>query len=104
MMYEFRAVDGSGDTIERSYPMSKAPPLGKRIKHGGRIFERVVSTSVQTDMKPSHWNYPVVSRALPRKLKGCRHTDKGHTIIENRKHEQDLCAKHGLRRADDFGD
>jgi hypothetical protein len=100
MFYEFKSLT-TGRMIEVNRPMSQAPALGEVIEVDGEKFERVVSMP-QVNMQPSHWNYPVASRALPRKLEGCRHNEKGHTIIENKEHERSLCAKHDLRRADDF--
>lgn len=100
MLYEFQSLR-DGRVIEREFRIAEAPPLGSTIVVDGEEFERIVSQP-HVNMQPSHWNYPVVSRSLPRRLEGCEHTPDGKPIIRNKAHERELASKFDLRRADDF--
>lgn len=51
-IYNFRSADG--EIIELSYSMKDAPPIGSKIQHEGKEYERVMSTGMQFsgDFKP----------------------------------------------------
>ena len=88
-VYQFRAADG--EIVERVYPMSKAPDLGKKIKVRGKVFKRILSTG--TGVQPV-WK-PYVSRRLPRHLKGIPCDASGKPIIGTQAIEREAAAVAG---------
>jgi hypothetical protein len=97
-MYEFQLVGGA-EKIERFFPMSQAPAIGKRIQHNGKTYMRIVSVAqIDADVANRARGYPYVSSALPRNLPGADHTADGKPIIRSRTHEKNVMAQHGLVR------
>jgi hypothetical protein len=93
MKYEFQ--DSDGNLIELDYPMREAPSIGSIIEHEGRRLTRVPSLSVQVDPATNRSQYPYVSQALPRNLAGCKTAKGGKPIVESKRHEREIMARHG---------
>lgn len=97
MRYEFRRADGT--IVERVFPMGKAPSIGATIRdEDGSELTRIAS-SAQVDGRPMDSMYPYVSHALSRNLRGCKTDRVGRPIIESKKHEREVMARHNLVRA-----
>lgn len=95
MKYEFQ--DESGNCVEIDLPMASAPSIGDKIMHEGRSLVRVASIP-QVDPGTNRSIYPYVSNALPRRLAGCRTTAMGKPIIESKRHERNVMARHGYEK------
>lgn len=96
MKYEFEDEDGK--IVEISMSMAEAPSIGSIIHRDGRALRRIASVSVQVDPAANRSQYPYVSNALPRNLAGCRVDSKGKPIVESRRHEQEIMARHGYAK------
>lgn len=89
-------------------PMSKSVDLGKVIDIDGVPCKRILSSGagVSAGVKSMCRGYPKVSVALPRHCEGAEHVKsgrlKGAPIIQNRRHEENLCKMHGYSRDLDF--
>lgn len=95
MIYEFK--DQNGNHVELSMSMAEAPSIGAIITHEGRTLTRVAS-AMQIDPATNRSQYPYVSTALPRKLEGCRTDRSGKPIIESKRHERNIMARHGFEK------
>lgn len=42
--------------------------------------------------------YPYVSRRLPKRLPGCQTDSKGLSVVQNKAHEREICARHEYHR------
>ncbi len=73
MLYEFEATDGSGDRIELSYPIGKAPKIGAVIRREGREWRRLVPRIAP----PAVVKWDVWGWSLPPGLKGVEYVDDG---------------------------
>lgn len=93
MKYEF--LDDSGNVVEIEMLMREAPSIGSIIEHNGVRLTRIPSTSVQVDPAANRSQYPYVSHALPRNLSGCKTMRGGKPIIESKRHEREVMARHG---------
>lgn len=93
MKYEF--TDPDGNLVEIDMPMRDAPSIGSIIEHNGMRLTRIPSTSVQVDPASNRSQYPYVSHALPRNLSGCKVAVGGKPIIESKRHEREVMARHG---------
>jgi hypothetical protein len=93
MKYEFQ--DQSGNVVEIDMPMRDAPSIGSIIEHEGTLLTRIASMSVQVDPAVNRSQYPYVSHALPRNLSGCSKYVGGKPIIESKRHEREVMARHG---------
>lgn len=93
MKYEFQ--DPDGNVVEIDMSMRDAPSIGSIINHGGRQLTRIASISVQVDPATNRSQYPYVSHALPRNLAGCKTAKGGKPIVESKRHEREIMAKHG---------
>jgi len=96
MKYEF--LDSDGNVVEISMLMRDAPSIGSIITHEGRTLTRIASTSVQVDPGANRSQYPYVSHALPRRLQGCKTDRKGKPIVESKRHEREIMARHGFEK------
>jgi len=92
MKYEFE--DEEGIIHEISMPMSEAPSIGSIIHRDGRLMRRIASLSVQVDTGTVRSQYPYVSNALPRNLAGCKVDRLGKPIVESKRHEREIMARH----------
>lgn len=95
MKYEF--LDSDGNVVELTMPMSDAPSIGDTIVRDGKALLRIASL-VQVDPATNRSQYPYVSHALPRRLPGCRTDAKGKPIIESKRHERNVMARHGFEK------
>ena len=95
MKYEFTDTDGNIVEIEMS--MRDAPSIGSIIERDGRLLTRIAS-AMQVDPGTNRSQYPYVSNALPRRLEGCRSTPAGKPIVESKRHERELMARHGYEK------
>lgn len=88
--YEFQAADGS--MIQRFLPISKAPPLGKKIKEKGKVYRRVISvpTLNAEQIATTVHGYPHVEYSLPKGDVGGGTDPDGRPIIKSQHHEQEL--------------
>lgn len=97
MIYEFTDIK-TGKIVEINLPMRDAPAIGSIIEHDGRRLARIPSVSVQVDPATNRSQYPYVSHALPRKLTGCKTDRRGRPIVESRRHEREIMARHGYEK------
>jgi len=93
MKYEFQ--DADGNVVEIDMMMRDAPSIGSIIEHDGRRLTRIASVSVQVDPAANRSQYPYVSHALPRNLAGCKVANGGKPIVESKRHEREIMARHG---------
>lgn len=93
MKYEFS--DSDGNVIEIDMPMRDAPSIGSIITRDGKELTRIASLSVQVDPATNRSQYPYVSQALPRNLSGCKTAKGGKPIVESKRHEREIMARHG---------
>lgn len=95
-LYEF-IHDGSGDTIERIFPMGEAP---QEIKIGKKKYRRnfAASQPVGAQVGFASQGYPYVSNRLPRNMDGVHCDSSGKPIIRTQQHEREIMAKHNLMR------
>lgn len=96
MLYEF--IDEDDNVVEINLPMRDAPSIGSIIQHDGRTLTRIPSVSVQVDPATNRSQYPYLSHALPRKLDGCRTDHRGRPIVESKRHEREIMARHGFEK------
>jgi len=105
MIYEFQSDDG--EILERVFPMRRAPQLGLEILHNGKVFTRRISAPKNGTAYDSE-KYPKVSSSLPVGCAGAEHVTGGRhdgkPIITSRRHEDELCARHGFTREYDARD
>ena len=100
-VYQFISADGQ---VEERYYAShrKAPSVGRKITIGGRKFTRIISGGLSTALAYDFNSYPKVSSSLPNWCDGADHVkdgrEAGKPIIVSRKHEDDLCRRHGFTR------
>lgn len=97
MIYEFRRVLAgdrlSSEVIEEDMPYEAAPPIGGRIKLGGKLLQRIAS------MPPAkvEGDFHFMSRTAPRwwsehKKRGGKFSKKGHPLFESKKQVRELDA------------
>lgn len=53
------------------------------------------------DTHPCTGQYPRVALDLPKGLPGCKTDKLGRTIVQSRRHENEICKKHGYYRHED---
>lgn len=95
MKYEF--TDEHGNVVEMEFPMREAPSIGSIIERDGKRFTRIAS-AMQVDPGTNRSIYPYVSNALPRRLEGCKTTRSGKPIVESKRHEKEIMARHGYEK------
>lgn len=95
MKYEF--TDESGNVVEIDMSMREAPSIGSIIERDGRRLTRIAS-AMQVDPGTNRSQYPYVSNSLPRKLAGCKTTRSGKPIVESKRHEREIMARHGYEK------
>lgn len=95
MKYEFTDVDGN--IVEIEMPMRDAPSIGSIIERDGRRLTRIAS-AMQVDPGTNRSQYPYVSNSLPRNLVGCKATKLGKPIVESKRHEREVMARHGYEK------
>jgi len=95
MKYEF--TDDDGNLIEIEMPMREAPSIGSIIERDGRRLTRIAS-AMQVDPGTNRSQYPYVSNSLPRNLTGCKTTKLGKPIVESKRHEREVMARHGYEK------
>lgn len=97
MIYEF--VDtASGERRDVIFGFSDAPRIGETITHEGATLRRVPSCTVSAGVDAVTHGYPYVSNSMPRNIDGCDTTPQGKPIIKSRRHEREVCARHGCER------
>jgi hypothetical protein len=89
--YDFQDVE-TGEHSVIVMPMSDAVSIGDTMEHNGRTLRRVVSSGQVMDQSWKQW--PRVSNSLPRFMPGCRHMKDGRPIVENKRHERNICSEH----------
>lgn len=94
-LYPF--VDESGEVAEFLFAMKDAPSIGATVSIDGKDWVRVAS-DFTVDPGTNRYQYPYVSNALPRGLKGCPKDKKGKPIIMSRRHERNIAAMHGYAK------
>jgi hypothetical protein len=95
MKYEF--TDPDGNVVEIEMPMREAPSIGSIITRDGVSLTRIPS-AMQVDPATNRHQYPYVSQALPRNLAGCKTARGGKPIVESKRHEREIMAKHGYQK------
>lgn len=95
MKYEF--TDDDGNLVEIEMPMRDAPSIGSIIERDGRRLTRIAS-AMQVDPGTNRSQYPYVSNSLPRNLAGCKTTKLGKPIVESKRHEREVMARHGYEK------
>jgi hypothetical protein len=106
MIYTFQARDGS--TVEREYPMARAPRLGTRIRVKGKTYRRVLDygarshIAVEHDVKHAAW---ALTKAQAKRY--CKKFDEyGHGIMVDRREIENVQARmkdDGVPLKYDFG-
>ena len=94
-LYPF--INEAGETAEFMFSMKDAPSIGTTVTVDGQEWIRVAS-DYQVDPGTNRYQYPYVSNALPRKLKGCPRNSQGKPIIMSRRHERNIAAMHGYAK------
>ena len=95
MKYEF--TDADGNIVEIEMSMRDAPSIGSIIERDGRRLTRIAS-AMQVDPGTNRSQYPYVSNSLPRNLVGCKTTKLGKPIVESKRHEREVMARHGYEK------
>lgn len=105
MIYQYQADDGEILEIHRS--MHQAPAIGSTIRRSGKTFVRIISACHNGTAYDSE-SYPKLSSSLPVWCEGANHVSTGiqagKPIITSRRHEDDLCRRHGFTRDYDSRD
>ena len=97
MIYEFRKVLAGGklsaEVVEEDMPHESVPPIGGRIKLGGKLLQRIAS------IPPSRveGDFHFMSRSAPRwwsehAKRGGKFSKKGHPLFESKKQVRELNA------------
>lgn len=97
MIYEF--MSDSGEIIEASFPITKAPAIGSVHTVTNGAGEKVKATRIISppSVRGDPWK-PYVSNRLPRNLEGVPCTPEGKPIVSTRAQERDIMAKFGYER------
>jgi hypothetical protein len=103
--YEFKCGH-CGTLAERVMRITQAPDLGTKLPDPCPGCERpdltrIVSVGLVADaaLRTSIRGYPYETvRYHPKQLPECRVSATGHPIIESRRHEIEVAARHGLAR------
>lgn len=105
-LYEFQSSDGQIILIER--PMRHAPKLGAVVTVNGKQYKRIISTSANNGGSMligacDASAYPKISSTLPQFAAGAEFVTKpgkdfGKPIITSRRHQDELCKRHGFTR------
>jgi hypothetical protein len=93
MIYEFQDLEGN--VVELHFSMKEVPSIGCIITRDGKELTRIASTTVQVDPATNRSQYPYVSQCLPRNLAGCKTFRNGKPIVESKRHEREIMARHG---------
>jgi hypothetical protein len=96
-LYLFEDVT-TEERVRLAYTMADVPSCGDTIAMGDTEYRRLPETDFQVDVGAIRWKYPYVSQSLPRNLDGCKTNRQGKPIIESRRHEANVAAKHGYER------
>ena len=103
MIYQF--LSESGEIIERTYAAKDAPDLGRRIRHDGRWYTRIISTGITVNREKVHADgqYPYLTSQYSTNTPGAEvvrdpASGKKKLLIESRSHERNFMAQHGLKR------
>jgi len=101
VLYEFK--NSSGEVVARHYPAGKAPDIGRVITVNGESLTRVYSVGVTSLLDYDHDGYPKISKALPQFAPGADHVgdpgkDYGCAVIKSRRHQDEMCRRHGFTR------
>lgn len=94
-LYPF--INESGDVCELFFGMKDAPSIGSEVEQDGVKWIRIAS-DFTVDPGTNRYQYPYVSSALPRNLKGCKTTKSGKPVIMSRRHERNIAAMHGYAK------
>lgn len=99
MIFCYRC-DGCDAIREEEHRAGRAPAT-IRCPACGRVCTRAFSAEnkgVNAEKLTADSQYPYVSKRLPRCLEGCMTNDKGQPVIESRRHEREIMARHGYSR------
>lgn len=107
-LYQFKSDDG--ELIEREFTpeaLMDLPLIGGSLvlREGGKQYRRVKPTigGIVARLDYDHSEYPKVSKALPQFAAGADFVKEsgrnyGCPIITSRRHQDELCRRHGFTR------
>ena len=95
--YVFEDTD-TGERVTMVYAMKDVPSIGSLVTKPDATYRRVADAGFQVDVGVIRNMYPYVSQSLPRNLEGCKTNKQGKPIIESRRHEANVAARHGYER------
>ena len=88
----------TGERVTMVYAMKDVPSIGSIVTKPDATYRRVADNQFQVDTGVLRYKYPYVSQSLPRNLEGCKTNKQGKPIIESRRHEANVAARHGYER------